>query len=386
MQHTARNRPTKLRILHCFLSLENGLLRCIIDLVTEQARLGYDIGIVCSDTKNDPIIEKKLRQIETLCTLGINRIPMKPRLSLIDFSGIRATRQFAEKIEAKIIHGHGTTGGIYARFAAGKLNRLGRNVAVFYSPHNLTQNLDKIQLPQFIMIALERRLAALTNGIIFESYFDAETFTSKIGELPCQSRIINNGLYEEDFQQREYDPKAADFIFIGDLIKSNGADLLIEALSNITIQTPVKVVLVGTGPEKRALQKQALKNGISEHVQFLNEMPTRETFTKGRCLVIPSRKATSSYPLLEATAAEVPFIATDVGCFSEITHGTTKTLIPPNDVNALKQKMEEFLLDPIPQEVHAELFSEHIATNFRLDRMIDEIMEMYYTHTFYTHI
>lgn len=370
----------KLRILHCLRVPKGGVFRHVRDLVYEQGRLGYDVGVVCDSATGSEYAEATLKQMEDICSMGVHRIPMMRLPSFKDFGIIRTTRQLAQKVDANVIHGHGPKGGAYARFAAGKLMRLGKRVPVFYTPHGGSMHFSNLNFQEFFYLAAERRLAAITQGIIFESQYSERMFRSKIMEPPCQTKVIQYGLHDHEFTEREHDVHAADFLFFGELIKLTGADLFLKALSTITVQTPVTAVIAGDGPERRSLEKLADKLGIGEHVTFTGEISAQEAFQMARCLVAPSRHETLPYAILEASAAEVPFIATDVGGISELVEGTSKKLVPPHDIITLREQMESFLLDPIPHEVTAELFAEHIATRFSVEKMVDEILEMYYTH------
>ncbi|MGH1349656.1 MAG: glycosyltransferase [Methyloligellaceae bacterium] len=372
---------SRLRILHCLRLPKGGVFRHVRDLVYEQTRLGYDVGVVCDSSVISPYIEDSLQKMEEACSLGIHRIPMIRLPSFKDFSIIRKTRQIAEKVDANIIHGHGPKGGAYARFAAGKLKRLGKRVPVFYTPHGGSIHFSNLSFNGFFYLSAERRLASMTQGIIFESAYSERMFRSKIMEPPCQTRVIPNGLHDHEFNEREHDIQAADFLFVGEMIKLKGADLFLDALSKVTVQTPVRAVMVGDGPERPALEKQAAKLGISGQVEFTGILPSQEAFKKARCLVLPSRSESLPYILMEAAAAEMPFIATDVGGIPELVEGTSKELVPANNVKALLAQMEDYLVDPIPSEVMAELFAEKISTRYSVERMTDEIMEMYYTHS-----
>ena len=242
---------SKLRIVHCFFNPVGIRFRRIYDTIVEQSRLGYDVGYICNKQKPDSDSEEFLNQLDDFCTLGSTRISMSPKPSLRDFGAIRLTRRFAQSVDANILHGHGAKGGAYARFAAGKMNKLGNQISVFYSPHAIASHVSRLSFNGFLFLALERRLAGLTHGIIFDSYYSAETYSKKIDELHCQYRIIPNGLNPEDFKEREFDTQVADFVFFGDLTKTSGADTLIKAINGVTVQTPVTAVIVGEGPEKR---------------------------------------------------------------------------------------------------------------------------------------
>ena len=368
-----------LRILHCLRAPKGDLFRHVRDLIYEQSRLGYEVGLLCDTRQSDEQAEDTLKKIDEICSLGLHRIAMNRIPGLRDFRSIRETRQVAERMDANIIHGHGAKGGVYARFAGTKLRKLGRNISIFYSPHGGTLHYNNITFPGFFILAAERRLASMTNGIIFESAYSAETFYAKIGEVPCQVRVIPPGLHLHEFVERDYIRQAADFVFVGDLVKSKGADLFLNALSKITVQTPVTAVIAGSGPEQSSLKRLAARLGIAENVEFIPSTLETGLLSKGRCLVLPSRKETFPYLLLEAAGAEVPFIASDVGGIRDV-FTSDATLVKPNNVELLREQMEDFLVNPSKYELRAQETAERLMEKFTVDRMADAVIEMYYTH------
>ena len=65
----------------------------------------------------------------------------------------------------------------------------------------------------------------------------------------------------------------------------------------------------------------------------------------GRALVVPSRAESFPYIVLEAAAAGLPMLATDVGGIPEIVAGTDTALLPPEDDVALAEAMLRVLDD-----------------------------------------
>ena len=86
--------------------------------------------------------------------------------------------------------------------------------------------------------------------------------------------------------------------------------------------------------------------GSDDVVSFRGAMPAREAFPLGRALVVPSRAESLPYIVLEAAAAGLPLLATNVGGIPEIVGGTDTALLPPEDAEALAQAMLELLDDP----------------------------------------
>ena len=75
---------------------------------------------------------------------------------------------------------------------------------------------------------------------------------------------------------------------------------------------------------------------------------------------------------LEAMAAGVPVIATDVGGASEqIVNGLTGMLTPPRDAHALADAIVQLAHDAPRRESFAQAARERIRDDFSLDRMLD---------------
>ena len=97
----------------------------------------------------------------------------------------------------------------------------------------------------------------------------------------------------------------------------------------------------------------------------------------GRMLVIPSRAESLPYVVLEAAAAGVPIIATEVGGVPEIFGPHAVHLIPSDDIAALVGAVSTALADPgqaqrVAQEVRA-----RVRAEFSLDTMVDSGLAAY---------
>ena len=114
-------------------------------------------------------------------------------------------------------------------------------------------------------------------------------------------------------------PDATDLVCIGELRPVKAIDILIEALAILKQSGwPVTATIVGEGPDDEKLKAQARQCGLVDEVRFVGYQPARVAFAMGRMLVIPSRAESLPYVVLEAAAAGVPIIATDVGGVPEI--------------------------------------------------------------------
>ncbi len=370
---------TKLQILHCLRTPVGGLFRHVCDLAREQARLGYEVGVICDEKTGGESAIAAFEELQDFCTLGIVRLPMSRNIGPRDLTAYLATRRFAEAINANIIHGHGAKGGAYARLAAQSLKKQGVKLRTFYTPHGGSLHYDSKSLNGRIFFKLERKLAMMTDGFIFESDFSRRTYEEKIGMPRCECRVIPNGLLPEEFYAPQLESDAADFIFIGELRHLKGVDVLLQALADIQVDAPAKAIIVGSGPDETAFKMKAQRLGLDGNAVFPGPQPANEAFSKGRCLVVPSRAESFPYIVLEAAAAEMPMILTDVGGIPEMIEGTGISLIPPGDTEALTEKLRAFLQDPKSFIDNAKTFAERVSEQYTIDRMTDAILDFYFT-------
>lgn len=373
----ARRSSGPYRILHCLRAPVGGLFRHVCDLASEQARRGHQVGVVCDAGGGDCLTEARLAELAPQLALGLRRIAMSRELGARDVTAWFAIRAHALALGVDVMHGHGAKGGAYARLAARALERAGRAVASCYTPHGGSLHYHPASLAGRIYIALERRLARHTDALIFESAYAAARYEAHIGRPACSTRIIPNGLAPVDFGTVGSDFDAADLLFVGELRRLKGVDVMLDALARLREIRPASAVIVGGGPDAADLERQAARLGLSGLVSFRATMPARAAFRLGRVLVVPSRAESFPYIVLEAAAAGVPILATNVGGIPEITAGTDTALLPPGDAEALAGAMLEVMENPIAAQARALRLKWSVGRRFTVAAMSDAVLELY---------
>jgi glycosyltransferase involved in cell wall biosynthesis len=106
-------------------------------------------------------------------------------------------------------------------------------------------------------------------------------------------------------------------------------------------------------------------------VSFIGHCPARQAFTMGRMLVIPSRAESLPYVVLEAAAASLPIIATEVGGVPEIFGPQAAHLIPPDDSAALLGAIATALDEPKRMRSDAEVLKTRVRSEFSLSTMVE---------------
>lgn len=139
------------------------------------------------------------------------------------------------------------------------------------------------------------------------------------------------------------------FIAVGHLIKRKGFDLLLTAFGKSNLaKSGCEVIIVGDGPERANLQKQAELLGVSEAVKLVGRKTKEEIvrlFQESNVFVLSSRAETFGVVCIEALSQGLPNIATICGGPEEFINERNGILIPPEDVNAMSNAMVNIFKD-----------------------------------------
>jgi glycosyltransferase involved in cell wall biosynthesis len=129
-------------------------------------------------------------------------------------------------------------------------------------------------------------------------------------------------------------------ISVARLLPNKGHRYLVEAAPKILRRFPeAHFVLAGDGEAQTALEAQIGALGLKDRFSMLGfRQDIADVLRAGNVFVLPSLAEGFALALVEAQAAGLPVIATDVGGAAEvITDGVNGLLIPPADAGALAQ-------------------------------------------------
>ncbi|HET6794533.1 MAG TPA: glycosyltransferase, partial [Acidimicrobiales bacterium] len=157
--------------------------------------------------------------------------------------------------------------------------------------------------------------------------------------------VIHNGVdIPEVAAHPESEPATA--VVVANLIAYKGhADLLV-ALSSVA--PTLTTVLIGDGPERAHLAGLAARLELGDRVVFGGAVPDAAAALGGYQLsVLASHHEGFPNAVLEAMAAGLPVVATDVGGVPELVrHGVDGLLVPPRDPGALAAAIGHLVGDP----------------------------------------
>lgn len=144
-----------------------------------------------------------------------------------------------------------------------------------------------------------------------------------------------------------------------------------------------RLTLVGDGPLHSALQDQAHESGIANTVAFTGTMTdVRKALWEASIFVLPSDSEALPLALLEAMAAGLACVATNVGGVPEVLH--TERLgrvVPPREPDALAAALMAFLSSPEQARSAGRLAQQEAMERYDLESCADRIEAVYRTST-----
>jgi glycosyltransferase involved in cell wall biosynthesis len=339
--------PSPLRIVHVFRAPVGGLFRHVADLATAQAASGQQVGIICDATTGGAYEAAMLRDLEKVLALGLVRLPMPRQMSPADLSVAATVWRRLRALSPDVIHGHGAKGGVYARLAGAAPGSL-RAAARVYTPHGGSLHYDPASAIGRIYFAAERFLARYTDALIHVCQYEADTYRRKVGTPPCVVRVIPNGLNKDEFLPVQPCEDARDLLFIGAFRELKGIDVLLDAIARLQNRDGLRVSasLVGQADGRVAYESMAARLGIADRVTFHDPMRARDAFATARAVTVPSRAESMPYVVLEAIAAGMPIVTTNVGGIPEIFGTQAGELVPAGDADALAGAIKSLVTAP----------------------------------------
>jgi len=139
-------------------------------------------------------------------------------------------------------------------------------------------------------------------------------------------------------------------VHLGRLRKYKSVDIAIRAMRLIRETLPdARLVVIGDGPYKRALEKLTSKLGLVDSVEFKGFMEKEELvqfLNRSHLLLNPSPKEGWGLTVVEANACGVPVVASNrPGLKDSVIDGKTGFLVPYGDYRAFAEKSIEILSD-----------------------------------------
>lgn len=203
-----------------------------------------------------------------------------------------------------------------------------------------------------------------------------------------RSRTIYHGVYEGAERAcagpsvvRPPQSDSLHVAYVGRLVTEKGVPVLLQAVRHLhNLGMPVRVSIIGDGPERASLEKLSNELCVSASVTFRGEIigaGLDHALTGVEALVIPSVcEETFGLSAIEQMMQGRLVIAADIGGLSEVV-GDAGLRFPAGDSRALAACLERLIDDRSLAQSLGSAAYERATKLFRLDRMIDAHAAVY---------
>jgi glycosyltransferase involved in cell wall biosynthesis len=165
---------------------------------------------------------------------------------------------------------------------------------------------------------------------------------------------------------------------VGRLVEQKGFDMFLAVAKNIKHSIPDSTfIVVGDGPCRHELEREAARLGLASCVRFLgmrNDVP--RLLKAMDLLLVTSRWEPFGIVVLEAMAAEVPIVAFRVGGIPEILGDQCGELVQPNDVLEMSEAALKFLKNDHRRKEYVAIARE-LVKKFSVNAAVEQLNNIY---------
>jgi glycosyltransferase involved in cell wall biosynthesis len=351
-----------------------GLERVVVSLVRMQLRHGHRVLVLClfGEGVLAPEVRHSGAQV-IACEKG----------SGLDLRALATMRDAVKSFHADVVHTHNAVAHYYAALAIMGLG-LG---TVLNTRHGMGSFPYSWRRERLYRLALSGSDAAVLVCAAAERRFVLHRIIPK-----QKARIVPNGTDVDAFVERNTDGRrklleacgasgeAVVFGTVGRLSAAKDHANLLASMGDLIDQgANAFLVIVGDGELRDPLREQCAQLGLNAHVRFLGARSDIAELLSGfDVFVMSSVTEGYSLALVEACAAGLPCIATDVGGNSEIVQDNrTGIVVPAGDTTQLAAAMQALCADADRRRTFGQGARKWALENGTLDSMYRRYLAIY---------
>lgn len=213
-----------------------------------------------------------------------------------------------------------------------------------------------IHIRSGLNVWLTRRTIAQADALLTVSEAMRRTAIADFSAAPERVHTIVNGYNTAVFRlgdqhaaraQLGLDARLKLIVYVGRFVEAKGMNELVAAFGQLAAgNADLRLVLIGDGVMRDALLEKVASAGLREQVLVPGGLAPEEVarwITASDVLTLPSWSEGYPNVVVEAVACGRPVVATDVGGTREIINDANGMLIPPRDIDALRDALREAL-------------------------------------------
>jgi glycosyltransferase involved in cell wall biosynthesis len=358
------------RILMLTQPTDGGAFQHVSRLCAGLAAQGHEPVVAAPLEARPPVLEAELVPLEMV------RAVSPPA----DARAVAAAAGVVRRVRPALVHAHSSKAGAVARLARPAFPR----TPLVYTPHGYAfAGYFESERERARYRAVERALAPLASIVL--CVCEAERRLAASVGPERRTRVVHNGVPAPDpapvhptvARLREQGPVVG---MVTLLRPGKGLETLVDALPELLAAHPsASVAVAGSGPDREQIEARARERGVAEALHLIGVTAGPMPLLAGADVFLSASWAESfPYNVLEAMAAGLPVVATDVGGTAEaVADGVTGLVVPPRDPSGLAAALAELLADPDRRAGLGEAGHRRVAELFTVERMLDGTAAIY---------
>jgi glycosyltransferase involved in cell wall biosynthesis len=248
--------------------------------------------------------------------------------------------RLCRRIRPDIVHAHSSKAGALGRLAAA----LARVPVRVFTVHGWSFAAYG-GLPGRLYLWVERRLRRLTTAVVCVAEASRDVGVDAGACRAERTLVIHNAVDVAAFAAPDRVRGIPQVVSIGRFAFPKDFATLVEALA--ATRADYRAAFVGEGPLLPEIAAMIRQRGLAERIDLLgNRGDVPGVLASADVFVLSSSSEGFPVSILEAMAAGLPVVATDVGGVAEsAVDGETGLLVPPGDPGALAAALDRLLTD-----------------------------------------
>ncbi len=345
----------------------------IIGVVGAQLRVGevQPLIIAPASTEYAEILEESQVPVRSLPYVGRHRLDGHLRVFLA---------LLRDPPDIDVVHAHGPR-ALYLAHALRRVSRVWAQRPIVYTLHDQWRSSPPRARARAM---IEQWHCRRTDAVVVCSaammsrarrVLGADRVTLVVNGVPTQTERCDPAILE-------FAPGTPVVGIVGRLDPEKRVDVFLAVAASLcATRGDVGFAVVGDGPARTQLESLARRLGIASRVRFLGQVTNmRPIYSALTVLLHTSDYEGTPLALLEAMAAGVPVVSTNVGGIPDIVRsGTDGLLANAGDVATLATHVSTMLDEPGRRQAFATRAREHVLADCAIEVMAERLETVYFT-------
>lgn len=363
-----------------------------ITLTRRMQELGYDTTLVRgSESEREGSMDGLAE------SLGVQPVMvrwLRRELGPPDLRAFVAIRRLLREVRPDLVHTHAAKAGTLGRLAVLALRRPRPVTIHTFHGHVLEGYFSGFKAQLFR--AVERWLARKTTQLVAVSE-EVRDDLVRLGIAPRERiAVVPLGFDLSRFERAEpdaatkrrqwrkshrIDPDVSLVTLVARLVPIKRVDRFLEIAALVASRSGAHFLIVGDGELHDELMSSPLRTRLGDRLSvhgFTSRI--EEIYFASDVVVLTSDNEGTPVSLIEAQAAAVPVVSTDVGGVRAVVRdGETGYVVAKEDVTGFARAVNELLEDRVRAERFGAAGRKHVTSTFTLEKLIDNLDRLYRT-------